>query len=66
MTYREKIEEMVSDIQKLYLQAERLRDIATPEEKKYWNQHRGIFFDAEAPLRNLLDTLDEERGDMEL
>lgn len=59
MTYREKIQEMISQINKLYNDAEWLRDLATSEEKEYWNQHRGIFYDAALPLKRLDNSLTE-------
>ena len=43
MTYREKIQELEQKIQSIYDDAEWLRDTATEEEKKYWNDIRRIF-----------------------
>ena len=43
MTYREKIQELKQKIQSIYDDAERFRDTATEEEKKYWNEVRRIF-----------------------
>ena len=54
MTYGDKIEEMIATIQKLYDDAEWLRDIATTEEKEFFNKLRGNMYDADAPLRKLL------------
>lgn len=62
MTYREKIQEMISQIDKLYDDANWLRDLATIEEKKYWNEFRGNFFDASQPLRKLDDNMTDSRG----
>lgn len=62
MNYREKIQQMVAQINKLYNDAEWLRDFATSDEKEYWNKHRGIFYDAGRPLRMLDDSLSKERA----
>lgn len=53
MTYREKIQQMVEQINKLYNDANWLRDMAMDDEKDYWNKHRGIFYDAAKPLMQL-------------
>lgn len=66
MTYGEKIEELKKKISSTYDDAEWLRDVATEEEKKYWNDLRRIFYDADAPLRNLRSMLPRDRADMEL
>ncbi|MGQ0829417.1 MAG: hypothetical protein ACT4ON_13595 [Bacteroidota bacterium] len=66
MTYREKIQQMVAAINELYDEAEWLRDIATQEEKQYWNNHRRIFYDAAAPLRKLDNSLSDERASTKL
>ncbi|MEN9549080.1 MAG: hypothetical protein RIR12_1671 [Bacteroidota bacterium] len=62
MTYSEKIEEMIRQVDKLYQDAEWLRDLATGEEKKYWNEHRRIFYSADSPLRELNNSLSTERA----
>lgn len=62
MTYREKIQEMIEQINKLYDDAEWLRDLATEEEKKHWNDHRRIFYDAAQPLRRLDNSLSKNRA----
>lgn len=59
MTYREKIQNMIDQINQLYEDAEGLRDMATSEEKQYWNDHRRIFYDAAQPLRKLDNILTE-------
>ena len=66
MTYGEKIQEMIAASRKIYEQAEYMRDIATLEEKKFWNDHRRIFYNAEDPMRKLLNSLDDDRFDMEI
>ena len=38
-----KIQELKQKIQSIYDDAERFRDTATEEEKKYWNEVRRIF-----------------------
>lgn len=40
MTLMEKVQSMVEQIDKLYDDANWLRDLATGEEKKYWNEFR--------------------------
>ena len=53
-------------ISKIYDDAEWLRDSATEEEKKHWNDLRGIFYDADKPLRSLLRGMSENRFNTEL
>lgn len=62
MTYREKIQKMIAQINELYEEAEWLRDIATLDEKEHWNNHRRIFYDASAPLRRLDNSLSQQRA----
>jgi hypothetical protein len=64
MTYRQKIQQMVEKINILYVEAEWLRDLATGEEKEYWNKHRKIFYEADIPLRKLDDSLSDVRAKM--
>ena len=64
MTYREKIEELAKKIQSIYEDAEWLRDTATVEEKKYWNEVRRIFYDADKPLGQLDNSLSQSRASM--
>lgn len=59
MTYGQKIYEMIEQIEKLYNEAEWLRDLATLEQKKHWNDHRRIFYDASKPLRSLYHSLSD-------
>ena len=66
MTYREKIQEMKQKIQSIYDDAEWLRDIATEDEKKYWNNIRRTFYDADDPLRKLDNSLSQSRADMQV
>jgi hypothetical protein len=66
MTYREKIQQMIAAIEQLYDEAEWLRDTATLQEKKYWNDHRRIFYDAAKPLKNLDNSLPNERANMKI
>ena len=66
MTYREKIQELNQKIQSIYNDAEWLRDMATEEEKKYWNDIRRIFYDADQPLRKLDHSLTQSRAGMVL
>jgi very-short-patch-repair endonuclease len=62
MTLREKVQSMVEQIDKLYDDANWLRDLATGEEKKYWNEFRGNFFDVAQPLRKLDDSMSDSRA----
>lgn len=62
MKYREKIQLIIKLIDNLYDEAENLRDLATEEEKEFWNEHRRIFFSAGTPLRKLDDSLTQERA----
>lgn len=66
MTYREKIQKMIAQINELYEDAEWLRDIATMEEKEHWNYHRRIFYDASAPLRKLDNSLTQNRANTKI
>jgi hypothetical protein len=66
MTYRGKIQEMIKQISSIYDDAEWLRDIATEEEKKHWNEVRRIFYDADRPLRKLDNSLNDNRASMEI
>lgn len=66
MTYREKIQQLLETIQSIYDDAEWLRDIATEEEKSYWNEVRRIFYSADEPLRKLDNKLTRSRADMEI
>jgi len=66
MTYREKIQELSIKIESIYNDAEWLRDVATEEEKKYWNDIRRVFYDADKPLRQLDHSLTQGRANMTL
>jgi hypothetical protein len=66
MRYREKIQELIKTIQSIYDDAEWLRDIATEEEKPYWNEVRRIFYAANEPLGKLDNKLTQSRADMEI
>jgi hypothetical protein len=66
LTYGKKIEEMKAMIAKIYDDAEWLRDCATTEEKQHWNDLRGIFYDADKPLRSLLQGMSENRFNSEI
>ena len=51
MTYREKMQHLIKTIQSIYDDAEWLRDIATEEEKPFWNEVRRIFYSADEPRK---------------
>ncbi len=62
MNYREKIQNMINQINQLYDDAGSLRDMASQQEKEHWNKFRGIFYDAAAPLRKLDNSLSDNRA----
>jgi hypothetical protein len=64
MTYREKIQEMISRIDAIYEECEPMRDIASEDEKQYWNAMRKTFYDAAQPLRKLDNRLTQSRATM--
>ena len=66
MTYGEKIAEMKKTIASLYDDAEWLRDIATGEEKKFWNEFRGVIYDVDKPLRGLQRLISDARDRTEI
>ncbi|MCU0467459.1 MAG: hypothetical protein MUF58_02575 [Arcicella sp.] len=66
LTYGKKIEELKKLIAQIYDDAEWLRDCATMEEKEHWNEMRRIFYDADKPLRKLLNGMNQNRFDTEL
>ena len=66
MTYREKIQEMIKKIDSIYDDAGWIRDVATLEEKHYWNEIRKIFYSAGAPLSKLDNSLSPSRAEMEI
>lgn len=65
MTYRGKIQQLIKTIQSIYDDAEWLRDIASEDEKPYWNEVRRIFYSADEPLRKLDNDIPQSRADME-
>jgi hypothetical protein len=66
MTYGEKIDEMKKTIATLYDDSEWLRDMATIEEKKFWNEFRGLAFEVDGPLRRLLNQMSQNRENTEI
>jgi hypothetical protein len=66
MTYGEKIDEMRKTIATLNDDAEWLRDRATMEEKKFWNEFREMVDKVDKPLRGLLEQMSEKREYTEL
>lgn len=66
MTYGEKIDEMRKTIATLYDDSEWLRDMATMEEKKFWNEFREIVDKVDKPLRGLLQQMSEKRENREI
>ena len=66
MRYREKIHRLIKTIQSIYDDAEWLRDIATEDEKPYWNEVRRIFYSADESLRKLDNDISQSRADMEI
>lgn len=66
MTYREKIQSIIKQIETVYDDAECLRDFATEDEKKHWNELRRIFYDADAPMRKLNNSLSQNRANTKI
>ena len=66
MTYRNKIQDIIKMIDTIYEDAEILRDLATEEEKTYWNEIRKIFYYAGAPLSKLDNSLNPNRASLDL
>lgn len=62
MTYREKIQDLIKQIDGIYEDAGWLRDLATDEERVYWNEVRRMFYSAGVPLSKLDDSLSENRA----
>jgi hypothetical protein len=65
-TYRTAIEDLLRDIAKVNDTAKWLRDKASLEEKKYWNNTRMAMFDAEKQLNELNESLSTDRANKEL
>lgn len=59
MTYRQHIQTMIEEIEKLYDKAGMLRDHCHLSEKDTWNQQRNFMREASSGLRFLDDTLEE-------
>jgi len=66
MTYRNKIQDLIKMIDTIYDDAEVLRDIATDDEKSYWNEIRKTFYSAGAPLSKLDNSLNPNRAALDL
>ena len=66
MTYGEKIDEMKKTIATLYDDAEWLRDMATEEEKQFWNEFRRVIYDVDKPLRGLQRLISDSRDKTEI
>jgi hypothetical protein len=66
MTYRNKIQQLIKMIDTIYDDAEVLRDLATAEEKKYWNEIRNIFYSAGTPLSKLDNSLSQNRASLDV
>ena len=66
MTYRNKIQDLIKMIDAIYDDAEILRDMATEDEKIYWNEIRKIFYSAGAPLSKLDNSLNMNRAALDI
>jgi hypothetical protein len=66
MTYREAIQKMIADVERIYDECEGLRDHATNEEKDAWNAMRKTLYDASRPLRRLDNSLSQSRANTKL
>ena len=50
----------------LYDDAEWLRDMATEEEKQFWNEFRRVIYDVDKPLRGLQRLISDSRDKTEI
>ncbi len=66
MTYREAIQIQIAAVQKIYDNCGALRDAATGEEKRYWNDMRGGLGALWPVLQRLDNSLRDERASMQL
>lgn len=66
MTLREQVQQNVQQLQDMYENANRMRDLATGEEKQYWNAFRGKLMAAWEPMQVLDDSLSQERADCKI
>ncbi len=65
MTYRQEIQTLIEDIDKLNDKAERLRDVAIEQEKDYWNGLRQKLSESIDILNRLDNSLTMARALME-
>jgi hypothetical protein len=66
MTYREAIQKLQSDIDRIYDDASPMRDCAALDEKQYWNNVRTHLRNAYLELGKLDNGLTDNRADMQL
>lgn len=62
MTYREKIQDMISQLRSVYTDSDWMRDHATQDEKEYWNQFRMAMQGVTLPLQRLDNSITDSRG----
>jgi ElaB/YqjD/DUF883 family membrane-anchored ribosome-binding protein len=65
-TYREVIQKQASELDKIFDNAESLRDFATLEEKDSWNQLRNFTSKAMSVLHKLDNKLSQDRAMMQV
>lgn len=62
MTYREKIKQMVQGLQNMYDEADALCDMATLEEKQYWDAFRTKLPDCWYILEKIDNSMADKRA----
>lgn len=64
MTYRDRVQDIIRDIDKLYDRIGGLRDFADTNEKAVYNDSRGILGTLARQWRRFDDNLPDDRGTM--
>lgn len=66
MSYRERLQKIILELQNCYDESERLRDMSTLEDKVYWNRFRLTVMAAWQPLQTLDNGLSDSHARMEI
>jgi hypothetical protein len=66
MTYREAIQKLQRDSNTLYEKCGALRDHASPEEKKYWNNLRGLLDNVYREFGSLDNAISNGQASMQI
>lgn len=66
MTYREHVQALMKEINQVYDKAEGLRDSASENEKRYWNELRSLMNSAWNRMNALDRVMSDKRASMEL